>query len=42
MDHHDFVHPTVEVLPKAVIGENTNIWQHCQVYEARCLDIIAF
>ena len=28
-----FVHPTAEVSPQATIGENTKIWQHCQVRE---------
>ncbi len=27
------IHPTADVSPKAVIGENTSIWHQCQVRE---------
>jgi acetyltransferase-like isoleucine patch superfamily enzyme len=34
MTNNYFVHPSSDVSPKAAIGENTKIWQQCQVREA--------
>jgi len=33
MESNYFVHPTADVSPHAIIGNGTNIWQHCQVRE---------
>ncbi len=33
MQNNIFIHPTSDVSPKAIIGEGTKIWQHCQVRE---------
>jgi UDP-2-acetamido-3-amino-2,3-dideoxy-glucuronate N-acetyltransferase len=33
MDRKYYVHSTADASPGAVIGENTKIWQHCQVRE---------
>jgi acetyltransferase-like isoleucine patch superfamily enzyme len=33
MEHKYFAHLTADVSPRAIIGEDTKIWQHCQVRE---------
>ena len=33
MDINVFIHPSSDVSPKAIIGKDTKIWQHCQVRE---------
>jgi acetyltransferase-like isoleucine patch superfamily enzyme len=37
MEQSYFKHPTADVSSLAVIGENTRIWQHCQVREGAVL-----
>jgi UDP-2-acetamido-3-amino-2,3-dideoxy-glucuronate N-acetyltransferase len=31
------IHPTADVSPRAVIGDNTSIWHQCQVREGACI-----